>query len=248
MLQRAFDYCDANNIPMYRMSSNMFPFADSSIGSEVFLEFIPALGNINTHGIRAVFHPDQFVVLSSDDDNVVANSVAILEHHSAVMDAMGLPASRWAAINIHGGKKQRASRFIDSLQYLSSNVLSRLTIENDEYSYDVLDLIEIYNKAKIPILFDIHHALCFNKLSSYDDKLLQAYFQLARSTWTYPALQLMHISNGQTELLDRKHSDYISIIPDFQKFGPFNSLWLEIEAKAKDKAIYSLREQLKPYV
>ena len=48
-------------------------------------------------GIRLVMHPDQFVVRNSERSEVIANSVAILEHNARVLDPLGLPRSTWAA-------------------------------------------------------------------------------------------------------------------------------------------------------
>ena len=38
-------------------------------------------------------HPDQFVVLSSDSEDVVANSVKILQMHADIMDLLDQPRS-----------------------------------------------------------------------------------------------------------------------------------------------------------
>ena len=52
-------------------------------------------------GLRLVMHPDQFVVLSSDSPDVVANSVKILQMHADLMDLLEQPRSPWALLEIH---------------------------------------------------------------------------------------------------------------------------------------------------
>src|SRR5215207_5522054 len=69
-LYRAVDFCMQNNIRLYRISSQIFPFADEAMGIEIlngFQEELSAIGQrASGLGIRLVIHPDQFVVLNSD--------------------------------------------------------------------------------------------------------------------------------------------------------------------------------------
>ena len=99
------------------MTSSLFPFADDESGASILEEFggeLAATGaRAGSLGLRLVLHPDQFVVLSSDSPQVVANSIKILETHAHVMDLLNLPRSPWALIEIHGGKGGRSERLIE---------------------------------------------------------------------------------------------------------------------------------------
>jgi hypothetical protein len=78
----ALRFCKREGISLYRIPSGIFPFADEAIGRGAGRtgRRAGALGRHATElGIRLVMHPDQFVVLSSDSPDVVANSVKILQ-------------------------------------------------------------------------------------------------------------------------------------------------------------------------
>ena len=54
--------------------------------------------------IRVVLHPDQFVVLNSENPATVETSKKILEKHALWFDLFGLDQSPWNLMNLHGGK------------------------------------------------------------------------------------------------------------------------------------------------
>ena len=86
----ALTFCHQHSIRLYRVTSALFPMSDGPEGSDV-LESMPAMlsaiGRRAEHlGIRVVIHPDQFVVLNSDSEKVVATSVRILEKHARAFD------------------------------------------------------------------------------------------------------------------------------------------------------------------
>src|SRR5919199_8799 len=68
-LNQAIDFCLAKEIKLYRITSNLFPFADMELGERVLNELDEEILQIGKRaiasGIRLVMHPDQFVVLSS---------------------------------------------------------------------------------------------------------------------------------------------------------------------------------------
>ena len=69
--------------------------------------------------MRLIFHPDHFVKLASNKDDVVERSVTDLENHGAMLDAMELPRTPYNAINIHigahyGDKKPPASASVST--------------------------------------------------------------------------------------------------------------------------------------
>jgi len=245
-LSGAIDFCQAHSIRLYRLSSNTFPFADDVIGEDVLTEIAEGLRQVghraNALGIRLVLHPDQFVVLNSDRPDVIKNSIKVLATHARVFDLMGLPRSNWALMNIHGGKGDRPERLINVIRDLPDPIRLRLTLENDEYTYSAAELLKVCHDAEVPMVFDAHHHVVHEKLESYEDPSVAEMLAAARTTWTIPEWQLVHISNGQDFFQDRKHSGLIFDMPSAYRNAP----WIEIEAKLKEEAIARVQEQWLP--
>jgi UV DNA damage endonuclease len=239
-LNAALDFCAARGLGLYRMTSNLFPFADDAAGSDVLEEFAGGLRGTGARaaelGIRLVLHPDQFVVLSSDSPQTVANSVKILESHARVMDMLGLPRSAWALIEIHGGKGGRSERLVEQIGLLPEAVRARIAFENDEYTYSAAEILEVCRRAGVPMVFDAHHHVVHEGLDSYDHPSVAEMVEAARTTWAEPGWQLAHISNGRTSFCDRHHSDLVEQMPAAYRHVP----WIEVEAKHKELAIERL--------
>jgi UV DNA damage endonuclease len=242
-LNRALDFCSERGLKLYRLTSGLFPFADDEAGADVLEEFAGearATGERATAlGIRLVIHPDQFVVLSSDSEQVVANSIKILQTHARVFDLLAQPRSAWAVMEIHGGKGDRAARLVEVIRALPEEIRTRLALENDEYAYSAEQILEVCRAAGVPMVFDAHHHVCREHLSSYEDESVARYLAAARETWPVPAWQLVHISNGRTAFSDRHHSDFITDMPSSYRRAP----WIEVEAKQKELAIEKLRDE-----
>lgn len=239
----AVDFCHAHGIQLYRMSSATFPFADDPLGAGILTEFADALKQVGDRaqalGIRVVLHPDQFVVLNSDRPEVIENSIKILSTHAHILDLIGLPQSPWALMNIHGGKGDRAERLINVIRDLPENVRSRLTLENDEYTYSAREILEICQATGIPIVFDAHHHVIHEHLDTYEDASVPEMLAAACETWPDPTWQLVHISNGLEFFRDPRHSDLITIMPSSYRQIP----WIEVEAKQKEAAIAKLQQE-----
>ena len=86
------------------------------------------------------------------------------------------------------------------------------------------------------MVFDAHHHVVHDKLDSYEHPSVEAMLRKARETWSEPAHQLVHISNGRSGFSDRQHADLIATMPSSYRLAP----WIEIEAKLKEEAIRAL--------
>jgi len=239
-LNRAIDFCSERGIRLYRMTSALFPFADDAAGEDVLdamKDDLRRTGERATKsGLRLVLHPDQFVVLSSDSPQVVTNSLKILATHAKVMDYLAQPRSSWAVMNIHGGKGDRSEQLIKAIDNLPDAVRSRLTLENDEYTYSAQEILEVCRRAHVPMVFDVHHHACHENLTSYEDASVAEMLLAARETWPVPEWQLVHVSNGESHFGDRRHSGLITVMPGSFRYAP----WIEVEAKHKELAIEKL--------
>lgn len=243
ILQRAIEYCLANGINLYRMTSALFPFSDEAMGAEILNDFADELAEIGRgateKGLRLVLHPDQYVVLSSDSESVVENSVKILKMHARIMDLLEQPRSEWAAMTIHGGKSDRAKRMVENILKLPEEIRNRIVLENDEHAYSSDEILDICRRAKVPMVFDAHHHICHENLEDYNDESVNRAFWAARETWANPENQMVHISNGRERFGDRAHSDLIFTMPEVFRHAP----WIEVEAKHKELAITKLQTE-----
>jgi UV DNA damage endonuclease len=245
-LNQAIDFCRANEIKLYRLTSNLFPFADTELGERILKEFEEELLQIGKRaisaGIRLVVHPDQFVVLSSDKSEVVATSIKILAYQAMILDKLGLPRSPWAMIEIHGGKSDRSERLVEVIGNLPEEIRSRLALENDEYAYSSEEILAVCRQTAVPMVFDAHHHVIHEGLDSYDHPSVAQMLAAALTTWPKREWQLVHISNGREAFNDRNHSDLITVMPS----SYCNVPWIEVEAKLKEEAIAKLREEWLP--
>ena len=243
---KALRFCNGKDIRLYRMPSSIFPFADTSEGLAILKEFateLNSLGHLAQQlSIRIVAHPDQFVVLSSDSQQTIDNSITVLQMHADIFDLMELSRSPFNAIIIHGGKRGNREVLLRTIAGLPESIRSRLTLENDEISYSAAEITSICNQAGISMIFDAHHHLILEKCSGYNDASIEAALKAARATWQpNEEWQLVHISNGTTGSHDRRHSDFITEMPDCYA----DVSWIEIEARGKEMAIEKIRADWK---
>jgi UV DNA damage endonuclease len=238
-----------NGIQVYRMTSDLAPWA-----SEYEFEQLPDWQAIRSAlelagklaregGQRLSFHPGQFNCLTSPREHVVANCVRDLRIHGEIMDAIGLPNTPEAKINIHlggafGEKEESMERWCRNFERVPENVKRRLTVENDDKAkcYSVVDLHKVHQRTGVPIVFDAHHhRFCDGGLSERDA------LHLAASTWPEGIRPVTHYSESAStregrDVAPTAHSNFVD--------GPVNSHGLEIdcvvEAKAKELAVIQL--------
>jgi len=237
---------DEHNIRLFRVSSDIFPWASEYELSDLpdyneIREVLLECGNFATsRNIRLTTHPGPFNVLVSPRDHVVDNTIKDLTIHGELFDLMGLSRTPYNLINIHcngvyGDKQSAMDRFITNFKRLPQSVQSRLTVENDdkESMYSVKDLIYIHEHTGIPIVFDYHHhKFCTGDLSESEA------LAVAISTWGditplvhYSESKALHENNDTIK--PQAHSDYINELPDTYGFD----VDIEIEAKAKELAL-----------
>jgi UV DNA damage endonuclease len=236
-----------HKIYFFRLSSTIIPWAD-----RIDIETLPAYKGIVTslkdagyyakdNDIRINSHPGPFVVLTSPKETVVENAIKDLEMHGKIFDLMGLSLTPYNNINIHcngvyGDKQSAMDRFIQNFNRLSNSVKNRLTIENDDKSsmYSVKDLMYIYQKTSIPVVFDYHHhQFCTGGLTEEEA------LKLAATTWPDGIKQEVHYSESKAlhennpKEKPQAHSLYINSLPNTYGLD----LDVMVEAKGKELAI-----------
>jgi UV DNA damage endonuclease len=249
---KLLEYNIKNNIYIYRMSSDSFPWMSEYEFSDLpkfpaIHTYLKLIGKkVKDHGIRVSYHPGPFNVLASENPSVVEKTIKELNKHAELMDLMELDQTTFYPINIHINTTQptrelAAERFCKEFENLSESCKKRLVVENDDgqNQYSVKMLYDwVYKVIEVPITFDQHH---FNY--GPQDQTMEEALRLAHSTWKTRVLT--HMSSPKT-LEDTSgkntaHADYI--YEEIKTFGlDFDT---EIEAKAKDLAVFKYRQQFK---
>ena len=241
MLYKIISWNITNKVYLYRISSDLIPFADHDDWGWMWNDW---RGNIENYGLlgpvreiikryillggRLTIHPGQFVSIGSAKETVRNNSIKNLEYHGQLLDLMGLPQDYSCPINIHvsNGTKdcnETANHIKNSIQLLSNSVSNRLVFENEQHGcWHPQNLRKLF--PEIPITFDYHHF----RLNDGGIDVGEA-VRITSESWPNND-PVQHYSEGRDNPDDPAHSDYIRILPDSQYD-------IEVEAKAKDLAI-----------
>lgn len=241
--------CQRLGIGAFRIMSPLFPrMTHPQVGYE--LDDLPEAEDIArslaaakafaaAHDIRLSFHPDQFVVLSSPHVHVVENSVRELQYHAFLADLVGADVINIHAGGAYGDKKAALKRLASVVRDLPEGVASRLTLENDDVSYTVRDILPTCADLGIPLVYDVHHHRCNpDGLSEADATLLAA------ETWQGRE-QYCHISSPREGWngAPKPHADYIDP-DDFPLCWHDRTMTVDVEAKAKEAAVARLMGDL----
>jgi UV DNA damage repair endonuclease len=106
--------------------------------------------------VRLSFHPGQFTVLASDNDDIVHRSIAEFEYHADMIRWMGYGQKfQDFKCNVHIAGRRGAQGIRDVYPKLSVEARNTITIENEEMKHGLVDCLELYDL--VPIVLDIHH-------------------------------------------------------------------------------------------
>jgi UV DNA damage endonuclease len=189
--------------------------------------------------IRLSFHPDQFVVLSSPHAHVIESSVRELEYQAFLAGLTGADVINIHAGGAYGDKTAALKRLAAVVRDLPEGVSSRLTLENDDVTYTVRDLLPVCAELGLPLVYDAHHHRC------NPDGLDEAEAtDLAGATWKGRE-QYCHISSPRHgwQGKPKPHADYIDPA-DVPAGWPGRAMTVDVEAKAKELAVLRLMQDL----
>jgi len=151
---------------MVRLTSDMLSFytldeykdfwQSSDVQSSLARWFAPIGETARANDVRLSFHPDQFVVLASDRDEVVNKSIEEFEYHCDMVRWMGYGKTfQDFKVNVHISGRRGPQGIRDVYNRLSPEARNTLTLENEEYTHGLTDCLSLSDL--VPTVMDIHH-------------------------------------------------------------------------------------------
>lgn len=218
-LERMIDYNIANQIPFYRISSDIVPFG-SSLASELpwnstHAERLASVERkIKSSGMRVSMHPGQYTVLNSPDADVVRRAIEDLSYHARFLDLLHLDASHKIILHVggkYGDTPAALQRFASVYRDLPEAITRRLILENDGSIFSIDEVLELCNKIGAPAVYDnLHNAINPPAESKTDAE----WIALCRETWrAQDGKQKTHYSQQHPTKTRGAHSDTIAIDP-----------------------------------
>jgi UV DNA damage repair endonuclease len=258
---------------MVRLSSDIFPLYTESTYSyyynlpdvrETIAARCAAIGEAaRSLDVRVSFHPGQFCVLASDNENTVGNSIREFEYHTDLARWMGYGTGfhdHGFKINVHISGRKGPEGIRAVFNRLSPEARNLITIENEEYTYGLDACLTLGNI--LPIVFDTHHHWIHSGeyLSPTDDriKMVKDSWRGVRPTLHYsvsresmgisdvgkPDLSTL-IESGHKKGTLRAHSDFMWNSAVNEYIAEFwDDFDIQVESKAKNLASTKLYEEL----
>jgi UV DNA damage endonuclease len=212
-------------------------------------------------GVRLSFHPGQFCVLASDNDDVVNRSIEEFEYHANMARWMGYGLRfQDLKINVHISGRKGPQGIKDVLGRLSPEARNCITIENDEMSWGLDSSLEL--GRDVALVLDVHHH--FVRTGEYikgkDDRCLRVidswrgvrpviHYSQSRedvieghNVNELPNLEQL-LSQGYKKQKLRAHSNFMwnNAVNDWAR-EHWEWADVQVEAKAKNLASFQLAE------
>lgn len=234
-----------NGIHMFRISSDIIPFASHSINNikwwRTFKEELVECGKfIKANDIRVSMHPGQYTVLNSLREEVVQKSIADLEYHCRLLDTMEVDYINKIVLHVggvYGDKLSAMEIFKSNFGKLSDSLKKRLVIENDDKSYTIEEVLGICGALGIPAVFDnLHHKL--NPCPLEWEEIISR----VKSTWkTGDGPIKLHYSDQDMEKKGGAHSKSVITKNFLSYMDSIKNLDADVMLEVKDKEISAIK-------
>lgn len=246
-LQNILKYNDANDIRLFRISSDIIPFGSSPINTlrwqDLYRNELSEIGRcIGKAGIRVSMHPGQYTVLNSPNQEVAERAALDLAYHASFLDSLDTDAGNKIILHVggvYGDKKSSIRRFVERFRDLDDAVKYRLIIENDDKSYHIGDVLELSAELGIPVVYDnLHNAL--NSCDVTKDDFF--WIRQCASTWKQKdGRQKVHYSQPSRFKYAGSHSGSIGIDEFLNFFSSLGSSAPDIMLEVKDKNLSAVK-------
>lgn len=255
---------------MMRIGSDLLPLYTVPEAVPLYAQFLADLHPLFTacgefareNDIRLSFHPGQYTVLASDNPDVVDRAIDDIEYHTLCATLMGYGKTfQDFKINIHMNGKMGFEGFKTAFNRLSPQARMMLTVENDEVSCSLDEVLQA--RELCPVVLDIHHHwVKENEFIRPDDPriaIIKASWRGVRPVMHYSISQEGLIPEegypdqnrlGQSKMKLRAHSDFYfnPTLNDWAlSFTDFD-IMCEVKMKniARDRLYQYSRERNKP--
>jgi UV DNA damage endonuclease len=201
-----FEYLRQHDIHMYRMSSDLAPyhthpdmpqFHNMIYESRAELAWVGRIAR--AQDLRLSFHPSQYIVLNSADDQLTRKSIADLESQAEMLDLMDCGPEAVLVVHVGGAYGDRAGgcdRWCVTWNHLSERVKRRLVLENDDIRFSAADVLSIHERTGVRCIFDYQHHWCFNPEGLPLIPTLERFL----NTWPTGVRPKIHFSCARTEM------------------------------------------------
>ena len=262
------------NLRMVRLSSDILPVYTEPKWSyfwrlpdvRQYLErhFLTIGDSARASNTRLSFHPGQFTVLASDNQDIVNRSIEEFEYHADMVRWMGFGKSfQDFKINVHIAGRAGPAGIKAVLPRLSTEARNSITIENDEISWGLDASLEL--AEDLALVLDIHHHWINTGeyIEATDDRIKRVidswrgqrpviHYSISReehlndhSTDALPSLNAL-MESGHKKAKLRAHSNFCWNKATNQ-WALRHGEWADImvEAKGKNLASFALYEESK---
>ncbi|MGM9985762.1 MAG: UV DNA damage repair endonuclease UvsE [Bacillaceae bacterium] len=250
---RLMKHAYAHHVSFFRLSSKIIPLANhSALLDWNYMESLRESLNdirqfLKKKPMRIDFHPDHFVVLNSQKEDVFKNACRTLLMHRKLLRGMGINPVHRCVLHVgaaYQDKEKALELFVENWGEIPVSIQEMVMLENDDSTFTMNDTLFLCEKLNIPLVFDLHH-----QLVNGDEHPWEQDWERVVQTWNHAFLPIkMHISTPRDEKDRRAHADYIDadmFLSFLRKIkGSVSEIHCMIEAKQKDEALFQLMREL----
>ncbi len=209
-LDAILDYLEKVEIDMYRLSSDIAPYATHpdmpqfhNMVAESDAELAAFGQKARDLDIRLSFHPSQFVLLNSPDPELTKKSIWDLSSQAEMLDRMGLGPEAVLITHVggvYGDREGSRARWIEGFNQCPEHVRRRLVLENDDIRFSAADVLWIHDRCGVPLVFDYQHFWCLNPEGLNLRPTLERFVH----SWAEGVRPKIHFSSPRTEMRELK--------------------------------------------
>ena len=173
LLDTVLDYLRAEKLDMYRLSSDIAPYATHPDMPQFHCDGgrqRRRAARVRRQGaarydIRLSFHPSQYVLLNAPDPELTRKSIWDLSSQAEMLDRMELDDEAVMVTHVGGvydDHEASRARWIEGWEQCPEHVRRRLVLENDDIRFSAADVLWIHERTGVRLIFDYQHFWCLN--------------------------------------------------------------------------------------